>query len=543
MSTTTISSNIITPSHPITTIAVTATTAAATNPTCDICTEDYDHKKHQKITCGHCQFQACKVCCQQFLLSKSNMTCMNPKCLKEWSYNFLVQEFNKTFVKGPLRKHRENIFYETEKALLPEAQIALEEILKWKGRIRHFEIQNQEIQQKIKIITDKINNELPTIPKPNSTYPHWIRHLKTMVDYNEGITVEDKTQFEIYYKEITTLEKDLKSKYDFWRMRDRIQSLYRGRGGAGGEGAGEEGEEEKQRRKFIKPCPSNDCRGFLSTQWKCGLCQVQVCSKCHVEKSKDKEDTHTCDPNDVATAEFLMKDTKSCPKCATAIHKIEGCDQMWCTQCQTAFSWKSNEIIHGNIHNPHYFQWMRRQNLTERNPMDIICGRELDHRLVILLTREWSKMGHLAMKWHPNHEMLENILYLKDVAENRFRVLDMMNHREMRIRYLDRGMDEAEFKRQVFLKYRHNEINREMRSALLLFRDVCTELAFNLYDQFEKNPGNAFQHVENFRIEVRAIQDMVLGELKKTCDLFQIKPRSFNVFERNTTWINDLFPI
>ena len=28
-----------------------------------------------------------------------------------------------------------------------------------------------------------------------------------------------------------------------------------------------------ERKAFIKRCPADDCRGFLSSQWKCGLCE------------------------------------------------------------------------------------------------------------------------------------------------------------------------------------------------------------------------------------------------------------------------------
>ena len=39
----------------------------------------------------------------------------------------------------------------------------------------------------------------------------------------------------------------------------------------------------------------------------------------------NKEAEHNCNENDLATAEFINNDTKSCPTCGTGIHKIEGC--------------------------------------------------------------------------------------------------------------------------------------------------------------------------------------------------------------------------
>ena len=125
-----------------------------------------------------------------------------------------------------------------------------------------------------------------------------------------------------------------------------------------------EKEKDKTRGVFIRACPSNDCRGFLSSQWKCGLCKVQVCKDCHEiikepEGEEGEGEVHVCDPNTLASAKALSKDSKPCPKCACLIFKIDGCDQMFCTQCHTAFSWSTHQIVTGRIHNPHYYEWLR----------------------------------------------------------------------------------------------------------------------------------------------------------------------------------------
>ena len=38
------------------------------------------------------------------------------------------------------------------------------------------------------------------------------------------------------------------------------------------------------RAKFIKACPDERCRGFLSSQWKCGICNNFFCPDCHENK-------------------------------------------------------------------------------------------------------------------------------------------------------------------------------------------------------------------------------------------------------------------
>ena len=84
---------------------------------------------------------------------------------------------------------------------------------------------------------------------------------------------------------------------------------------------------EKEKKVFIKACPQSGCNGFLSSQWKCAVCKVNVCSECY----EIKEEGHVCDENILASAKALKKDSKPCPGCSAMIYKIDGCDQMWCT--------------------------------------------------------------------------------------------------------------------------------------------------------------------------------------------------------------------
>ena len=163
-------------------------------------------------------------------------------------------------------------------------------------------------------------------------------------------------------------------------------------------------EETKQFKSVLygKKCTMNDCRGFLQNNNSCSECGHFVCNNCLMEigvvnKEDENRNTiekikkiHNCDPNVVETIKLLKKETKGCPQCEIPIYKIDGCDQMWCTQCKVAFSWKTGQIVKDNnyIHNPHYFEWMRKNNREiARNPLDILgvqnneCGRMPFHEL------------------------------------------------------------------------------------------------------------------------------------------------------------------
>lgn len=84
-------------------------------------------------------------------------------------------------------------------------------------------------------------------------------------------------------------------------------------------------EKKDDRQQFVRQCPAKGCRGFLSSQWKCGICEKWSCPDCHELKGASRDCEHKCDPNNVETAKLLAKDSKPCPQCQSLIFKISGC--------------------------------------------------------------------------------------------------------------------------------------------------------------------------------------------------------------------------
>lgn len=133
-------------------------------------------------------------------------------------------------------------------------------------------------------------------------------------------------------------------------------------------------EMESKKKQFTRACPVDGCAGFLSSQWKCGVCETWTCKDCLEVIGKDKEAEHTCNPDVLASAQLLKKETKPCPSCSAAIYKISGCDQMWCTQCKIPFSWRTGLKVSGTIHNPHFYEWQRKNQGNVQNPGAVMCG-------------------------------------------------------------------------------------------------------------------------------------------------------------------------
>ena len=108
--------------------------------------------------------------------------------------------------------------------------------------------------------------------------------------------------------------------------------------------------------KFKHPCPAEGCKGFVSSQWKCSVCNLWSCPKCREVIGPDKDAPHTCNPDAVASVEEIKKTTRACPDCKAPVEHRGGCSQMFCTQCGCWFNYNTGEREKGTFrHNPHYF--------------------------------------------------------------------------------------------------------------------------------------------------------------------------------------------
>lgn len=245
----------------------------------------------------------------------------------------------------------------------------------------------------------------------------------------------------------------------------------------------------EEKKLFIKKCPSDNCKGFLSSQWKCGLCNNWSCPECHVvvgvRKGMDGDVEHVCNVDTLATAKLLDFDTKMCPKCSMGIFKIDGCDMMFCTECHTSFSWKTGQPSVGIIHNPHYFEWLRQCGGTvERNPNEILCGREIDEAFL----RRLYNYGKYV------HEKIMDELYQRCRYLNHLRFIDLPRLRDqeednsdLRVKYMMNEISNDELKKRLQIREKQKSKKREYLNILEMFISCQTDLYYRLLDHLSKN--------------------------------------------------------
>jgi hypothetical protein len=371
---------------------------------CAICCKPYTKLQRVPVACPECEFAACTDCVKAYLLSAlQDPHCMNDGCSRAFDDEFLDAHLSKSFRTGELKLHRQQTLLERQRALLPGRQhlaeretrrrtakaglVAAQKNLvrvqdaerkakvciqlhkdavahlkgkhpSWLSSRHHAGIQRMPcpllssgdvcapcFARKCDVCSAIVNTifftERPAedhvcIPVPNDKKER-TRTVKAVQDALRGIRagIESVSAAKFQVNE---------ARQELWRAYNR-----------------EEQQQHAEERKFVRACPVNACRGFLSTAWKCGTCSTWACANCHEVKGATKDAAHECNPDCVLTARLLDKETRPCPKCASAIFKISGCDQIWCTACNSAFDWRSGkEISNRVIHNPHYFEFLSR---------------------------------------------------------------------------------------------------------------------------------------------------------------------------------------
>ena len=245
----------------------------------------------------------------------------------------------------------------------------------------------------------------------------------------------------------------------------------------------------QEARKFIRKCPVDNCRGFLSTRWKCGTCDTFICNKCNEVKDED----HECKPENIASMELLNKDTKPCPECATMIFRVSGCPQMWCTNCNTPWDWNTGRKVQGTIHNPHYYEFVRNGGGGGgRNHGDIPCGGLPN---VTDIRRMCIDLGIRSDKLYNIHNV---ITHIEHYELRQHPIGDIVSHnRKLRIEYLLDNIDEDLFKKTLQLNEKSREKYRDFNNIYQMFINVASDILRQMVLSYrEKNHKEAQEFLD-----------------------------------------------
>ena len=403
---------------------------------CSICCETFNKSTRCKITCSACQAETCRTCVSTYLLNiVTDPHCMS--CKHPWDREFLSENCTNKFVNGDLKKHRENILIEREKALLPQTQDAANREIQKRNITKLIEDARREIERQRSLIDDLCNQ-------------HRI--------INNGGTVHDINN--------------------------------------------------EKKIVYTHKCPMTDCRGFLDEKWTCKMCETLICKKCN-EKVVEG---HICNEDHVKSMELLKKDTKPCPTCSTYIHKISGCDQMWCPSCRTAFSWRTGRIETGIIHNPHYYEFNRLHG-NQRNHADIPCGgMPTLNELRFFLERNYDSTSPvyraIFQKLGGYHRL---VLHIQGYTLRYVYGENEVDNSDLRVQYLLKEISDEHFKKVIQQREKKHAKNIDIRLVLQMYVDVCSDL----FRQYVNREIISHEDLINQIIQIRNYCNTVLDKIRK----------------------------
>lgn len=436
-----------------------------TMDSCPICCDAFTAHLRKPVKCAYCEFSACNVCTKKYLTNGLlDAHCMG--CRRAWNDEFLDMNFTKAFRTGAYKKHREDILLDREIAILPTRQIRVEATLK-----------SREIQEKMK----KINEQLY----------EWEKKRQEILKVSSILT-----------RKLTRYTAESEGRPPpAWTLT--------------------EGEaKSSERAKFVMKCPFEECRGFLSTAYKCGTCQQWACPDCLVVKGKDKDVEHTCDPGVKETVALIIKESKPCPKCGERISKIDGCDQMWCVDCHTAFSWASGQLVNGIVHNPHYYEFLRQQGngVAARNVGDVPCGGvPYYHHLQTNITQLDRTTQNTVMAIHRITAEIAD--FRLGVYQGHFNVND---NGDLGVAYLMKEMTKDQIKVELAKRELKRNKHLAIRAILEMFVNTSTMMLNNIVSH---PPGDVNkQKIAALKLEIKSIHQESLDSIKFITSLKEETP-------------------
>jgi len=272
---------------------------------CGVCMENYTSIIRKKCVCKYCKADSCSKCIERYLLDRhEDAHCLH--CRVNYNDIVLNEICTKTYLRNTYFKHRQEVLINRERSNLP----GLQDIAIDKRRKRNNYNKIMEIKRDIFAITSErtivlYDYNLLYIEYYNkkTESPKESKIIRTQLD--EILLKSEALKIQINNKKLDIHDIKYPPTYD---LSENVTKKL-----------------EEEKKKFIRRCTVNNCQGFLSTAWKCGICEYYSCSKCFLPKTKKHDDLHECKKEDVETAEMIKKDSKPCPNCGEFIMKASGC--------------------------------------------------------------------------------------------------------------------------------------------------------------------------------------------------------------------------
>lgn len=454
---------------------------------CELCTEKMTN--NYRVICPFCNIEICEDCFQYSI----TMELKDPICIyckKHLTLEFVLANNDTSWCKKVFIPYFENLCLEKERSYLQDSMPKYKKMVKIRELKKEFNSfpSNKKLEEKaIEILS------------PSLTSKYTKKEIKDLEIFNE------------IYENLLN-EKLLKKK----DIQDRINIL---------ENKKIEDLKDIEKKVYICNCPNNKCRGFITKEYFCDICNLEICDSCMVEKGEN----HICCRNDIKSANLIKESSKPCPKCYVPIFKSSGCNQMFCTSCHVVFDWETMKIDKGNVHNAHYFEWMTSQNNRGNiNLEELACGNveEIYRNLMFKIRGYLSSYSHaIFSKLRYNFEL--NRIFNGEIIDYVRYNLIKDNFQDYRIQYLDNKISEKSWKSKIAKDTINNEKYKSLIEILEMYitvtSDIIRQLAFQNFDIptneldtiFSKTILKFFKFKNHFKESVDDLLKVFGGSLTK----------------------------
>jgi hypothetical protein len=225
---------------------------------------------------------------------------------------------------------------------------------------------------------------------------------------------------------------------------------------------------------------------------------------------------------------------------------LKNCNQMWCVDCHTAFDWRTGRIEH-KIHNPHYYEWMRRNSPNgeiPRNPEDNPAVaqqppqqncRVLDHNTASFIGNVLRTSTYHDSAYVP--KLIRGILHMNNVELPRYNYDYVRNNQELRVKYMRNMVDEDRFKVLVQQQNKKHEKKKDMNDVLVMFTNAASDIMLRIHDDFlnQRTKKNSKINMTNYTKLVEEYHELC----KYADNCFQ---EISSVYKSKKYVINDFMP-
>ena len=391
---------------------------------CSVCTETFNTTARGRVECPQCKKDACRSCYRRYFTSRfQEPSCMH--CSVAFKMDQIHDSFPKSFWTNDYKKHREQTLFSLEMSQCAATLPYIQMAADRDVASEALRTCRAEIAELTKHLKQKKIEERALLARVQAT------------ELNPRLVVKP-----------TSLESHV-------------------------------------------PCNTPQCRGFVTKDTpKCACCNQSTCHRCHqtiVETpTLGNHAGHVCADDNIATVQELRRNAKQCPECRVYISKVDGCDQMFCVSCHTAFSWNTGLRINGPIHNPHYFEVRARLgNVREvANP-----HRDQQACDAFPSIHDLRRGVNNGRRIEPEEVELtfRYALHLRDVVCTNLRLLgreySFNTNLERRVDWMRKKLSDEQFRQHLHRNDKRARFNTELLSLFQMFTNVVGGLFHNMVVQ------------------------------------------------------------